>query len=387
MLGATLVLAVALAAGGCQPVARQPAAPSDLPSIVPSSSITPGPPATETATPATTPATTPSDPSGATPSSTPTPADQVDHVLAISVDALNPDAITRLGPAGTPTLHRLIREGATTLNARSEQELTITLPNHTGMFTGRRVSAKHGGHGVTFNVDNGTTVHRAAGAYVASVFDVVHDRGGSTALYSGKKKFAFFARSWNTAGAPDRIGRDDGRRKIDTVVLDTDNARLVRALDRRLVSAPPQFTFLHLSLPDVAGHAHGFMGKDYLAAVRQTDRLLGQVIATIDERPTLRRHTVVVLTADHGGLGASHDDPTKIADYRIPLVVWGSGVAANDLYRLNPGFVDPGRSRPGYAGPQPIRNGDVANLATGLLGLPAVPGSQLDRGQSLVVGR
>ena len=325
--------------------------------------------------------------SPATPTDSPQSADPVEYVLAISVDALNPDAISQLGPTRTPTLHRLIREGASTLNARSEQELTLTLPNHTGMLTGRRVSEKRGGHGVTFNVDNGETVHAAAGEYVASVFDVVHDRGGSTALYSAKEKFAFFARTWNKAGARDEVGPDNGRRKIDDVVLDTDNARLVRTLDRQLAgSSPPEFTLLHISLPDVAGHAHGFMGKDYLQAVEQTDDLLGRVLATIESRPELSGHLVLILTADHGGRGASHSDPTKPADYRIPFVVWGPGVARGaDLYRLNPTYQDPGDGRPGYTGRQPIRNGDVADLATDLLGLPVVPGSQLDRSQTLAV--
>jgi predicted AlkP superfamily pyrophosphatase or phosphodiesterase len=307
-------------------------------------------------------------------------------VLAVSVDGLNPDAITELGPGRTPAFHRLMRDGAWTLNARTEQELTITLPNHTGMLTGRRVAEKDGGHGVTFNVDNGKTVHRAAGEYVASVFDVVHDNGGQTALFSAKEKFAFFARTWNAAGAPDRAGADNGRKKIDRVVLDTDNARLVRTLDADVLSTPREFTFLHISLPDVAGHAHGFMGKDYLKAVEQTDLLLGRVLATVESRPATAGRMLVVVTADHGGLGSNHSDPTRLADYRIPFLAWGPGVPkGKDLYALNPTFLDPGRSRPGYNGPQPIRNGDVANLVTDVLDLPAVPGSSLDRPQTLTV--
>ena len=108
--------------------------------------------------------------------------DAVDEVLAISVDGLNPRAITQLGPTGAPAFYRMMREGAYTFNARTERGITRTLPNHTGMLTGRRISASNGGHGVTFNSDNGKTVHQAAGHYVASVFDVVHDNGGSTAL-------------------------------------------------------------------------------------------------------------------------------------------------------------------------------------------------------------
>ena len=382
-----ILLALALTLAGCQAVDTSAPEPTSQPTSQPSVTIATASSSSALAPSASTsgpPTGTPPGSQSPSPSVTATPDDPIDRVLAVSVDALNPDAITELGAARTPTFHRLMREGAWTLNARTEQELTVTLPNHTAMLTGRRVSKSEGGHGVTFNVDNGETVHQAAGHYVASVFDVVHDHGEKTALFSAKEKFAFFARTWNAAGAPDRVGADNGRRKIDRVVLDTDNARLVRTLDADLLATPRAFTFLHISLPDVAGHAHGFMGADYLKAVEQTDGLLGQVLATIQSRPATASHTMVIVTADHGGRGVNHLDPTKLADYRIPFLVWGPGVAKDqDLYALNPTFVDPGRSRPGYGGPQPIRDGDVANLVTDVLDLPAVPGSTLDRPRTL----
>ena len=77
----------------------------------------------------------------------------ITRVVAISVDGLNPDAIDQLGEAGTPTFHRLMAEGASTLNARTEVEQTVTLPNHTGMVTSRRMDRTQGGHGVTWNDD------------------------------------------------------------------------------------------------------------------------------------------------------------------------------------------------------------------------------------------
>jgi len=76
------------------------------------------------------------------------PGAPVTRVLAVSIDGLRSSAITQLGRAGTPTLHRLMTQGASTLNARTEREMTVTLPNHTGMVTGRRIAASRGGHGV-----------------------------------------------------------------------------------------------------------------------------------------------------------------------------------------------------------------------------------------------
>jgi predicted AlkP superfamily pyrophosphatase or phosphodiesterase len=206
-------------------------------------------------------------------------------------------------------------------------------------------------------VDNGKTVHRVAGHYVASVFDVVHDNGGSTALFASKIKFNLYGRTWNTHGGPDRVGRDDGRAKIDRFTIDRDNTRLVAKLTAELRRSPREFTFVHLSLPDRVGHSHDFMGKKYLDAVESTDRLLGRILNTVATRPALRRQTLVLITADHGGSGAGHYVASKLQNYRIPFMAWGPGVAAGrNLYGFNPSFRDPGASRTSYRGKQPIRN-------------------------------
>jgi hypothetical protein len=61
--------------------------------------------------------------------------------------------------------------------------------------------------------------------------------------------------------------------------------------------------------------------------------------------------------------------------------------AGGDLYTLNPtNRKAPGpASNPPYTGVQPIRNGEVANLALDLLGLGPVPGSTIDSAQDLQV--
>jgi predicted AlkP superfamily pyrophosphatase or phosphodiesterase len=308
----------------------------------------------------------------------------INYVIGISIDGLNPRAIEELGKSGTPAFHRLMREGAFTLNARTVREKTSTTPNHTAMLTGRRVDAKHGGHGYTENFDNGGTIHQAAGHYVASIFDVVHDNGGSTAFFGAKSKFRLYKRTWNTHGAPDRVGRNNGRAKIDRFTIDRNNTRLTSKVTAELRRKPPDFTFVHLSLPDRVGHASGFMGKQYLDAVRRTDRLVGRILNTVADRPELRRQTLVILTADHGGRGASHYNARRLHNFRIPFMAWGAGVpAGRNLYGLNPTFRSPGSSRTSYHGKQPIRNGDLANLATDALDLPRVPGSQFDRPRTL----
>jgi hypothetical protein len=313
---------------------------------------------------------------------------EVTQVVLVSVDGLNPDAITQLGPTGAPTFYRLIAEGTSTLDARTVYEATQTLPNHTSMVTGRRVTAADGGHGVTFNEDNGSTVHAsAAGQYAASIFDVVHDAGGTTALYSGKLKFNFLDRSWNEVyGAPDVTGADDGRDKIDTYLRDSSDAVITNALIASLTSADPtDFSMIHYPGPDQVGHDAGYMSDRYIAEVAATDAYIDTILDTIAGDPELAAHTVVIVTSDHGGLGTSHADATAEVNYTVPFFAWGVGVTrGSDIYALNPDRLNPGSGHPDYgAAVPPVRNAEVGNLAAELLGFGPIPGSLINANQSL----
>jgi hypothetical protein len=306
--------------------------------------------------------------SSSTPPDTRVSADNaVESVLAISIDGLNPEALRILGPEGTPHLHAFMASGASTLNARTEHELTITLPNHTGMVTGRRVEADTGGHGVTWNDDRRrpATVQAAAGQRVESVFTSISAAGGSTALFASKTKFSLWKRSWPLA--------------IDKTRIQLDNRLLVRAVRRDLRDHERTFRFVHLSLPDNVGHDRGFMSKPYLRSVKQVDALLGGIVATVESDPRLDAGTATIVTSDHGGLGDSHSDARRFANYRIAFMVAGPGVAVGaDLYDLNPDDRrDPGTQRTTYGqSVQPVRNGDLANLTLDLLDLAPVPGSE-----------
>lgn len=62
-----------------------------------------------------------------TATSSPSQASSEPIVLAISVDGLNPEAIEILRNDRAPVFHRLMREGVSTLDARTAVEATTTL--------------------------------------------------------------------------------------------------------------------------------------------------------------------------------------------------------------------------------------------------------------------
>ena len=309
--------------------------------------------------------------------------DSVRYVIHISVDGLRPDAVERLPLSEASGFTRLRRESAWTHNARTDVDYRITLPNHTAQLTGRPVVGANG-HEWTVNTDPapGVTLHSNRGAYVASVFDVVHDHGMATAAYVSKSKFSLFDVSYDADhGAPDTTGADDGRDKIDRYVYEPNTNRLVDRLVADLHSDPAAYTFVHLRDPDAAGHIYTWSvrrGSRYLRAVANADRLIEQILEAVASDERLARRTVVVVTADHGGSGRWHFDDVPL-HFTVPFYVWGPGIPVADLYALNPATREnPGAVQVPFSAPrQPIRNGDAANLSLALLGLDAVPGSTI----------
>lgn len=327
------------------------------------------------------------------------PMPQARYVIVISVDGMGSAYVKPLLAAGLTneltTLRRIQAEGCGTLNARDDADYAITLPNHVTMMTGRRVKGEEGHHW-TVNTDPGPTATLASnhGSYLASGFDVAHDNGLRTAIWSGKSKFSMFHQSYNaTSGAPDLTGPDNGRDKIDYDKIAPGSPAAILTTDfvTRMTGQPYNFVFFHYQDPDATGHGIGWSAdpaSPYAKTLKSVDTAIGRMLDMVQASPTLKGRTVIILTSDHGGHDKTHGDTKNPLDFTIPFYVWGAGVAAGgDLYAMNPGRrTAPGPdANPPYTGPQPVRNGEAANLALGLLGLGPVPGSTIDRARDLVV--
>ena len=345
------------------------------------------------AAPAPSPATSPA------PAATPAKVPSARHVIVISVDGMGSAYVKPLLQAGLTneltTFKRMQAEGAGTLNARDDADFAITLPNHTSMMTGRGVMGPSG-HNWTTNTDPpaGATYQTNKGSYVASAFDVAHDHGLRTGIWSGKSKFSLFHTSYGaTTGAPDLSATDHGRDKIDyeKIAASVPAAVLTDDFVRQMTHQPFHFAFFHYQDPDAVGHALGWSAdpaSPYAAALKRVDTQIGKILDLVRATPALNGTTTVILTSDHGGHGRTHGDTKNPLDYTIPFYVWGAGVTAGgDLYDFNPisRSAPAATANPPYTGPQPVRNGDAANLALDLLGLAPGPGSTIDRAQDLGV--
>lgn len=308
-------------------------------------------------------------------------------VLVISIDGLRSDALLAVPEEKIPHFRRLMT-GATTLNARTDPDFTVTMPNHTGMVTSRTAKGP-GGHGWTSNdPEEGDHIEEHLGAEVNNAFRVAKEAGMGSAMFATKKKFRLLPWTWND---------DKEDRAIQTVVLEhKETEPVLAALHEHLIARKDEqdFIFVHLHDMDTRGHKDGWnLTKDspYFETMFDVDAKLGQLLAVIDGDETLSASTAIVLTADHGG-GVPylnhHGQGLQWVNYVIPFMVWTSdGKASGDLYELNPvARVDPSLTMPALdAWPPPVRNLDAGNLALGLLGLEPIVGSNVNAGQELAI--
>ncbi|MDD5110053.1 MAG: Ig-like domain-containing protein [Patescibacteria group bacterium] len=319
------------------------------------------------------------------------------YVIFISVDGMGAEYVAPLLQDGLAnemvTFERFQTEGSGTLNARDDPDYAVTLPNHTTMATGRGVAGASG-HGWTGNGDPGPTDTLATnkGSYVASVFDVAHDNGMRTGLWSGKSKFILFQQSYSTTtGAADVTGVDNGADKISYNYISNGVAASAMTTDfiSQMTTHPFNYSFVHYQDPDATGHSSGWsttVTSGFAATLKAVDTAIGRIFTMVENSSVLRNKTTIIITADHGGHSTTHGDTTNYLDYEIPFYVWGAGAAAaQDLYSLNTSTLAAPlqASNPAYATSRPVHNGDASNLALQLLGLSAIPGSTIDSKQDL----
>jgi arylsulfatase A-like enzyme len=220
-------------------------------------------------------------------------------VVIVSVDGLRPDA---LALAYTPTLDGLIAAGAYHPAAQT-LSLSITLPSHASMLGGMTPEK----HGILWGVPyigwpgmNGPTL-----------FSVAHQAGLSTAMIFGKEKMNYLV-------LPNSVDMLFGQDAHDLQIKEEAVALIEAGL--------PTALFIHFPDTDRVGHQYGWMSENQLGAVSFVDGLLGEIVAAL-EAGDYWNHTLLIVTADHGGHGFSHGDDSPL-DRTIPWLAVGPGVPA-----------------------------------------------------------
>ncbi|QOV90512.1 alkaline phosphatase family protein [Humisphaera borealis] len=233
------------------------------------------------------------------------PVDGADHVLIVSIDGLRPDIMLR---GEMPNVHRLYKTGAFSFWAKTTPN-SITLPSHTSMLTG--VDPRK--HGIEWNAD--LPLSEPVYPKVPTVFFYARKAGYKTGMAAGKSKFDVL----------DVKGTLDGSAITDKKTDKDDD--VAHAASKIIRDIKPQLMFVHLPGVDNAGHRYKWGSPEQMKAVAAADYALGRVLDAYRDAEMLS-HTVVIVTADHGGTGLGHgpDDPRS---RHIPWIANGPGVREN----------------------------------------------------------
>ncbi len=89
----------------------------------------------------------------------------------------------------------------------------------------------------------------------------------------------------------------------------------------------PAFLFVHLHDVDSVGHKVGHGTPEYYAAIERTDTHVGEILRAIRDAG-MEQNTVVIFTADHGGINKGHG-AISMNEMEIPWIVKGPGIRRN----------------------------------------------------------
>ena len=234
------------------------------------------------------------------------------HVLVIGYDGLSPAG---LQAARAPQIHGVRARGAYSWHARGVMP-TSSSPNWASMIMGAGPEQ----HGVTSN------------DWMPDRFDIAPVVKGPGGIFPHHLRPAAGARTLRRNRQSSTSGRGFARLVEPGAANHVDHPgtrdadETVRRAVAYIPAHKPRLTFVHLDLIDHAGHKSGHGSPAYLAAIEKADTLTGLLLAAV-EQAGMMPGTLVLLTADHGGLGRKHGGAT-MAEIEIPWIVSGPGVVA-----------------------------------------------------------
>lgn len=233
------------------------------------------------------------------------------RIVVIGLDGLSPDGIRN---APTPVLDSLMKSGSYSLAAKAVFPSSSS-PNWASMITG--TSPAH--HEIWSNSWKRTDIADRSycggpeGQLYPTIFRAVREQKNEATIA------CFY--DWDDFG---RLLEDNVCTVKEDRKGENDTAR--RAAEYIAANAP-LFTFVHLDHVDHAGHDAGHGTPTYYQSVSKADSLIGILMNAI-RTSGKAKETVVLITADHGGLNKSHGGNSR-AEMNIPWIISGKGIRKN----------------------------------------------------------
>lgn len=230
----------------------------------------------------------------------------VTHVILIGVDGMGANYLAKA--KNIPIMKMMMREGAYSLHARCVLP-SSSADNWAAMTMGAGPSLT----GYTeWNSETPEIPPRVTGRYgmFPDIFSIMRQQMPQSQLgviYSWKGISYLF---------PKQAVNENDYTKYDSVTVQT-------AVDY-IKEKTPNFLFIHLSAVDAAGHSKGWGSPAYYHAIQETDKRIGKIIQAVKEAGIMN-HTVIIVSADHGGIHKGHGGKT-LKEMEIPWIIYGRGV-------------------------------------------------------------
>lgn len=213
-----------------------------------------------------------------------------EKVFLILGDGMRSDS---LEACGHPFPKKLIDEGISYLDAKSLVP-TVTLPCHLSLF----YSVPPETHGILAN----TFVPQAR--KTDGIFEQIHKAGKKAAVFHGWEKFRDISQIGMLAYSC--FISESKYKFVSPVLID----KAIKFAKER----SPDFIFINIGEPDIAGHNYGHMAEEYLKAVYNTWSYIEKVYNEVGKDYS------IIITADHGGHDRTHGTD-MIEDLTIPIII------------------------------------------------------------------
>ncbi|TVQ66389.1 MAG: nucleotide pyrophosphatase [Balneolaceae bacterium] len=235
------------------------------------------------------------------------------HVIIIGLDGVGSDAMQL---SHTPHLNRIISEGFIAPECRVVMP-SVSSSNFKTMLTGVGPSE----HGVTSN--SWQRDNRLIDPVVTGYEDLFPSILSWTREQLPDANIHFFyewgslARMFELSAADRAEHENDG---------ETNFRNAMNAFFEEL----PDLLFLNVDETDAYGHRYSWESDEFMERVSFYDALIGEFVTRLEENG-LKERTLLLITADHGGINHGHGGESDEEMY-VPIILFGAGVHPGKVY-------------------------------------------------------
>ncbi len=250
----------------------------------------------------------------------------IDHVIVIGIDGMSPDGIHK---AETPTIDSILKVAAYTWNCKAVLP-TSSSPNWASMIMG----AGPDKHGVTSNAwqlhkqtieleCEGTKGNGKPSGMWPTIFGELRRQKPDANIACFNDWLAF-----NRLFEKGVVNRQRDANLLQAA-SNKGHKGITRMASNYFKNKKPSLMFVHLDQVDHAGHHDGHGTQAYYDAVSVADQMIKKIIDAVKASGVAER-TVILITADHGGIGHGHGGNTP-EEVNVPWILTGPSVANGEL--------------------------------------------------------